>query len=114
MQTPADAARFNALQGDAQRKESAFFYQNGRYSWQTDTPQQQSAPQPASEPAAAPAAASPAPQPGPAVQALQRMTESPVDAGAGWETASTPGQVRPGLGERLRSNRPSVFSGRIY
>lgn len=59
------------------------------------------APAPAPEPAPAPAPAmAPAPQAGPAVAALQSRAE-PIDAGAGWQQVSTPGQTRPGLGQRL-------------
>lgn len=71
------------------------------------------APAPAPAPVPAPAAA-PAAEPGPAVQALQRIAQPPIDAGAGWETASTPGAIAPGLGERLSSNKRPVFAGRIY
>jgi hypothetical protein len=74
-------------------------------------PQQQQSwqPQPFTLPQPTPA---PAPAPGPAVQALQRQAEAGPE---GWQTASTPGETRPGLGDRLPIARPQVFSGnRIY
>lgn len=60
------------------------------------------APAPSAAPTAAPAPSSPAPapQPGPAMAALQSRLD-PINAGAGWEQVSTPGQTRPGLGQRL-------------